>query len=143
MFWENSTHGINPHNVGMFDCGIENEEDLMAYIESTGIYCVEREEKYINFPPVNIMEYFERQYVEGKYYGNGAYKKIRVIPQIEDLQYLRTFKFEDMTFRGTEETMPDPLYERLAQRKNPAKKMLDMRKQGIIIQEIILEYGRI
>ncbi|MGN1165459.1 MAG: hypothetical protein ACI4S2_03405 [Lachnospiraceae bacterium] len=20
MFWENSTHGINPHNVGMFDC---------------------------------------------------------------------------------------------------------------------------
>lgn len=44
MFWENSTHGINPHNIGMFDCEIES---------------------------------------------------------IEDLDYLRTFKFEDLTFCGT------------------------------------------
>ena len=101
MFWENSTHGINPHNVGMFNCRLEREEDLLSYIESTSIYCVERGEKYINFPPVNIMEYFEKPYVEGEYYENGVYKNIRVVPQIEDLQYLRTFKFEDLTFRGT------------------------------------------
>ena len=31
MFWENSTHGINPHNVGMFECDLESEEDLLAY----------------------------------------------------------------------------------------------------------------
>lgn len=101
MFWENSTHGINPHNVGMFDCSLDSEEDLLSYIESTSIYCVERGEKYINFPPVNIMEYFEKPWVEGEYYENGVYKKIRVTPQIEDIQYLRTFKFEDLTFRGT------------------------------------------
>lgn len=40
MFWENSTHGINPHNVGMFADGLESEEDLLSYIESTSIYCV-------------------------------------------------------------------------------------------------------
>lgn len=97
MFWENSTHGINPHNVGMFDCSLDSEEDLLSYIESTSIYCVERGEKYINFPPVNIMEYFEKPWVEGEYYENGVYKKIRVTPQIEDIQYLRTFKFEDLT----------------------------------------------
>lgn len=101
MFWENSTHGINPHNIGMFDCRLEEEKDLLSYIESTSIYCVERGEKYINFPTVNIMEYFEKPYVDGEYYENGSYKYIRVIPQIEDLQYLRTFKFEDLTFRGT------------------------------------------
>lgn len=95
MFWENSTHGINPHNVGMFDCSLDSEEDLLSYIESTSIYCVERGEKYINFPPVNIMEYFEKPWVEGEYYENGVYKKIRVTPQIEDIQYLRTFKFEE------------------------------------------------
>lgn len=233
MFWENSTHGINPHNIGMFDCRIESEEDLLAYIESTSIYCVERGEKYINFPPVNIMEYFESPCVEGEYYEDGIYKNIRVIPQIGDLQYLRTFKFEDLTFRGTiefrsvccqpirdcmtvaafhlglknclyeldqllqqdhviyhhgytagelrkmfvheelpsfvdedrlyqlarevldlaaeglarrgygEACMLEPLYERLESKKNPAKRMLDMRKQGVDMQEIILEYGRV
>ena len=230
MFWENSTHGINPHNIGMFDCTFESEEDLLSYIESTSIYCVERGDKYINFSPVNIMEYFNRPYIEGEYYEDGAYKSIRINPQIDDLQYLRTFKFEDLTFRGTiefrsvccqpikdcmtvaafhlglknrlqkldellkqdhviyhrgytagelrkmfvrsqlpafvdveklyeliknilelakeglasrgygEESMLKPLFERTENKTNPAKRMLDLRKQGADIQDIILEY---
>lgn len=232
MFWENSTHGINQHNVGMFDCELESEEDLLSYIESTSIYCVERDEKYINFPPVNIIEYFDSPYVEGEYYENGIYRSIQVIPQIEDIQYLRTFKFEDLTFRGTiefrsvccqpikdcmtvaafhlglknrlqqldellaqdhviyhhgytagelrkmfvldelpffvdkenlyglvrkvlelakeglesrgygEECMLNPLFERLENRTNPAKRMLNLRKQGVDMQNIILEYAQ-
>lgn len=230
MLWENSTQGINPHNIGMFDCTFESEEDLLSYIESTSIYCVEREDKYINFSPVNIMEYFNRPYVEGEYYEDGAYKSIRINPQISDLQYLRTFKFEDLTFRGTiefrsvccqpikdcmtvaafhlglknrlqeldellkqdhviyhqgytagelrkmfvrselpafvdveklyelirnilelakeglvsrgygEESMLKPLFERMENKTNPAKRMLDLRKQGADIQDIIFEY---
>lgn len=232
MFWENSTHGINPHNIGMFDCSIDSEEELISYIASTSIYCVEREEKYINFPPIKIMEYFNSKYVEGEYYENGRYKKIQVIPQIEDLQYLRTFKFEDLTFRGTiefrsvccqpirdcmtvaafhlglknqleklnellnqdyiiyhqgytaselrkmflcdklpefvdkenlyelvrkvleiakeglkkrgygEECLLEPLFKRALNQTNPAKKVLDLRKQGVDIQNIILDYGQ-
>lgn len=232
MFWENSTHGINPHNIGMFDCSIDSEEELISYIASTSIYCVEREEKYINFPPIKIMEYFNSKYVEGEYYENGTYKKIQVIPQIEDLQYLRTFKFEDLTFRGTiefrsvccqpirdcmtvaafhlglknqleklnelltkdyiiyhqgytaselrkmflcdklpefvdkenlyelvrkvlevakeglekrgygEECLLEPLFKRALNQTNPAKKVLDLRKQGVDIQNIILDYGQ-
>lgn len=101
MFWENSTHGINPHNIGMFDAEIEDVDDLMAYIESTSMYCVEREGKYIHFPPVPVMEYFAKDSVEGQYYADGAYHKITVEPEIADLEYLRTFKFVDLTFRGT------------------------------------------
>ncbi|MDE7423357.1 MAG: glutamylcysteine synthetase [Lachnospiraceae bacterium] len=232
MFWENSTHGINPHNIGMFDCSIDSEEELISYIASTSIYCVEREERYINFPPIKIMEYFNSKYVEGEYYENGTYKKIQVIPQIEDLQYLRTFKFEDLTFRGTiefrsvccqpirdcmtvaafhlglknqleklnelltkdyiiyhqgytaselrkmflcdklpefvdkenlyelvrkvleiakeglekrgygEECLLEPLFKRALNQTNPAKKVLDLRKQGVDIQNIILDYGQ-
>ncbi|MCD7866614.1 MAG: glutamylcysteine synthetase [Clostridiales bacterium] len=101
MFWENSTHGLNPHNIGMFDCDLNSMEDLQAYIESTSLYCVERGEKYINFPPVCIMDYFERPSVLGEYYENGVYKETEVIPDLSDVKYLRTFKFEDLTFRGT------------------------------------------
>lgn len=232
MFWENSTHGINPHNVGMFECSLENEEDLRSYIESMSIYCVERGEKYINFPPIPIMEYFSRSYVEGEYYEHGIYKNIRVIPEIEDIQYLRTFKFEDLTFRGTiefrsvccqpirdcmtvaafhlglknrlkelselleqdhviyhhgytagelrklfvrrempsfvektaldglvrnvltlaknglesrgygEERMLEPLFERMEKRTNPAKRMLELRENGVDLEEIVMEYAR-
>lgn len=103
MFWEDSTHGINPHNIGMFDKEPESVEELQAYIESTSIYCVERDVKYINFPPVPILDYFQKESVTGEYYdvAQGIYKTIEVKPQLSDIDYLRTFKFEDLTFRGT------------------------------------------
>lgn len=101
MFWENSTHGINPHNIGMYDCEFSSVDDILAYIKTTSIYCAERDNKYINFPPINILDYFKKEFVEGEYYDNGEYKKIRIKPEPTDLQYLRTFKFEDLTFRGT------------------------------------------
>ncbi|SDB02455.1 glutamylcysteine synthetase [Eubacterium oxidoreducens] len=100
-FWENSMHGINPHNIGMFDCELKGIEDLQAYIESTSIYCVERDKKYINFKPINIIEYFAQEYVIGEYFDGEKYKEIKIIPRLEDINYLRTFKFEDLTFRGT------------------------------------------
>ena len=103
MFWENSTHGINPHNIGMYECDIENVDDILSYISSTSIYCVERGDKYINFEPINIVEYMTSDTIEGEYYENGGYKKISFTPEADDIKYLRTFKFEDLTFRGTVE----------------------------------------
>lgn len=103
MFWENSTHGINPHNIGMYELELRDADELLDYIESTSIYCVERGEKYINFPPIRITEYFNRPFVTGEYYDeeNREYREIRVVPELDDIRYLRTFKFEDLTFRGT------------------------------------------
>ncbi len=101
MMWENSTHGINPHNIGMFEKLPETMPELLAYIESTSMYCVMRDGRYINFPPIPVMEYFSRDYVTGEWLDGGVYKTVAFAPQIEDLNYLRTFKFEDLTFRGT------------------------------------------
>jgi len=66
MLWENSTHGVNQHNVGMYDCDINSVEDLLSYISTASIYCVEREGKYLNFPPVNILEYFTLDSLTGE-----------------------------------------------------------------------------
>jgi gamma-glutamylcysteine synthetase len=103
MLWENSTHGINPHNVGMYDTEFKTQDEVLDYLETTSIYCVERDDKYINFKPINIVEYLQSEAVEGEYYSNGEYKKITVIPCESDISYLRTFNFEDLTFRGTVE----------------------------------------
>ncbi len=101
MLWENSTHGINPHNIGMYDTLPETVEELEDYIASTSMYCVMRDGVYINFRPIPVMEYFSSDKVEGEYYKGGSYHKIDVVPELDDLAYLRTFKFEDLTFRGT------------------------------------------
>ena len=103
MFWENSTHGINPHNVGMYEVDFYSEEELLDYIESTSIYCVERGSRYINFEPIPILQYLREKEICGEYYDTEKeeYKKIRFAPEIGDLNYLRTFKFEDLTYRGT------------------------------------------
>lgn len=233
MFWENSTHGINPHNIGMYDCELSSVDDPLSYIETTSIYCVERGDKYINFAPIKITDYFSRSTIQGEYFDNGEYKEIIFEPRLEDLEYLRTFKFEDLTYRGTIEfrsvccqpikdsmtvaafhlglmnnldnlselmendsviyhhgynatelrklfvkvTLPDlfdnentyslakqvldlayeglaqrgfdeekllqPLYERINAKTNPAKTLLNLRKQNIALNDIILEYAKL
>ena len=101
MLWENSTHGINPHNVGMYDCDIRTEDDLLHYISTASIYCAEREGHYLCFPPVNILDYFTLGSLTGEYAENGKLHRMTFQPRPEDIAYLRTFKFEDLTFRGT------------------------------------------
>ena len=101
MFWENSTHGINPHNIGMYNCEFADIDDILSYIETTSIYCVERGDKYINFAPTRLDDYFSSDKITGEYFDNGEYREIEFAPQLSDLEYLRTFKFEDLTFRGT------------------------------------------
>ena len=101
MFWENSTHGINPHNIGMFDCEFSNSDEILDYIESCSLYCTDRDGKYINFPPVPVTEYFKKEKITGEYFADGEYHSIEIKPELSDLLYLRTFKFEDLTFRGT------------------------------------------
>jgi hypothetical protein len=50
---------------------------------------------------------------------------------------------EGLAKRGYgEEKMLLPLYERVEEENNPAKKMLLLRKQGVALQDIILEYGQ-
>ncbi len=101
IFWENSTHGINPKNIGMYDADFSSLDDVLAYISDTSIYCVERGEKYINFAPVKIVDYLRSDSVKGEYFDGSAYRETEIKPCVEDLAYLRTFKFEDLTYRGT------------------------------------------
>ena len=103
MFWENSTHGINPHNIGMYNYEFSSVEEVVSYIESSSVYCLERDDKYINFPPTELRIFFDKPHITGEYYDNGEYKTAEFSPRLEDIQYLRTFKFVDLTFRGTAE----------------------------------------
>ncbi len=103
MFWENSTHGINPHNIGMYEPVPTTMEELQRYIETTSLYCVMRDGKYIHFPPTYLRDYYAQETIQGKYHENGAYHTIEFKPALSDLDYLRTFKFEDITYRGTVE----------------------------------------
>ena len=101
--WEYSTHGINPHNIGMYDVDFKDLDDLEAYLESLNIYCVMRNGSYINFPTMNLQQYFKEDCVSGEVYSDGAYRQVDVRPCIEDIDYLRPFKFINLTFRGTVE----------------------------------------
>ena len=84
--WRESMHGLNPHNVDGFDIELGSVEELVSYIKSMSLYCLERDGRYINFTPLPLDEYF------------------------------RSFKFVDLTFRGTVElrsTCMQPISEAL------------------------------
>ena len=102
-FWKNSLHGLNRHNVDMYRVAFTSSEEISSYIKSMSLYCVERDGKYINFAPTRLEDYFSSDSVEGEYFSDGGYQTIRFAPRIEDLDYLRSFKFEDLTYRGTVE----------------------------------------
>lgn len=101
MFWQDSTHGINPHNVGMYDMELEDINDLLNYLASLNIYCTMRDGYYVNFPTMNVLDYFSMESVEGEYLKEGKCCKMEINPQLNDIEYLRSFKFLDLTFRGT------------------------------------------
>lgn len=101
MLWEHSMQGYNPHNIGMFDHRLNSIDELVEYIGTQSIYCTMRDGKYIDFTPIPVREYFMRDGVEGEYFDGKGYKTICIKPEAGDIEYLRTFKFEDLTFRGT------------------------------------------
>lgn len=103
ILWEYSTHGVNPHNIGGYDVDFKDLDDLQAYLESLNIYCVMRDGAYINFPSINLLDYYSREFVSGEIYCKGQYRKIDIRPCLEDINYLRPFKFINLTFRGTVE----------------------------------------
>ena len=101
--WEYSTHGVNPHNIGMYNVDFNDIDDLQSYLESLNMYCVMRNGSYINFESMNLLDFFSRKSILGEYYSNGEYNEISFQPSIDDIEYLRPFKFINLTFRGTVE----------------------------------------
>ena len=93
--------GFNPHNVGMFSHRLGGVDELIEYIKSQSVYCTMREGRYIDFRPVSVREFFTLDKVSGEYFDGRAYREVDFSPESGDLEYLRTFKFEDLTFRGT------------------------------------------
>lgn len=101
MLWENGMQGYNPHNIGMYDCELATVSDLLEYLSTTSIYCTEQDGKYINFTPAGIMDYMLSPQVTGEYFEDGKYHTVTFKPNSNDINYLRTFKFIDLTYRGT------------------------------------------
>ena len=62
-----------------------------------------RDGAYINFESINLLEYFNKEFIIGEIYNKNRYEKIEIKPNIIDIDYLRAFKFINLTFRGTVE----------------------------------------
>ncbi|MBQ4231745.1 MAG: glutamylcysteine synthetase [Lachnospiraceae bacterium] len=101
ILWEYSTHGINPRNVGIFEIPPRSIDEFIDYISYTSIFCTEREGMYPFFYPIPIAEYFDRETIDAEYFDGEDYSSVTITPQKSDLDYLRTYKFLDLTKRGT------------------------------------------
>ncbi|MBR4170101.1 MAG: glutamylcysteine synthetase [Kiritimatiellae bacterium] len=103
--WSKSLHGLNPHNCGMYGVTLRSLADIAGYLESTSIYCVERGERYINFAPMPFRDYVTQKTIVGEYWDGETkvHRRCLLSPSPADVAWLRPFKFEDLTQRGTVE----------------------------------------
>lgn len=102
-FWRQSLHGMNPHNVDMCRTVLHSTEEIVDYYASMSLYCLDRDGRYYNFRPTPLADYFSADSITGEYFENGAYHTDTFQPEISDLGCLRSFKFNDLTYRGTVE----------------------------------------
>ncbi len=102
-FWDSSMYGYNPHNVGMFDIELTDISELVEYIKGTSLFNVARNGKYIYFTPIPAELFFGLETVDGMVFDEEqkCFIPIQIQPEPSDLKYLRSYKFEDLTFRGT------------------------------------------
>ena len=103
QLWSHSLHGLNPHNCGMYGVTLRSLADLVGYLESTSIYCTERSGWYLNFEPVPLTEYIAKGTIVAEYWDGKAqmHRRCLFAPHAQDVAWLRPFKFEDLTQRGT------------------------------------------
>lgn len=99
--WVNSLQGLNPHNVGILRNELNTIDDLVDYIASMSMYCVERDGHYLYFTPMKAEEYFDADEVTGTYHTPEGKQQLTFKPKESDIVYLRSFKYVDLTFRGT------------------------------------------
>lgn len=101
MLWEHSTHGLNPHNIGVFEAVPGSVDELLEYLAGASLFCTMRGGKYVCFYPIPACDYFALESVTGEVFEGGAWRECTFRPEPGDLAYLRTYKFEDLTYRGT------------------------------------------
>ena len=87
----------------MYGVTLRSLADLVGYLESTSIYCTERSGWYLNFEPVPLTEYIAKGTIVAEYWDGKAqmHRRCLFAPHAQDVAWLRPFKFEDLTQRGT------------------------------------------
>ena len=99
--WRYSTQGYNPHNLGMYETVFHDLDEYIEYVKGQSIYCVGKGNKYYHFKPTPLREYVRTKAISGQYYENGEWHRELFQPEVSDIKDLRTFKFADLTYRGT------------------------------------------
>lgn len=100
-FWKHSLHGLNPRNVNGYGRVPESIDDIIDYIEGMSMYCLYRDGRYMNFRPTPLDTYFASDSIHAEYFDGEKYQDTEFRPLPADISDLRSFKFVDLTFRGT------------------------------------------
>lgn len=100
-FWRDSLHGLNPHNCGLYRLPFRRLKDIRSYLTTTSIYTVERDGRYVHFTPRPLQEYLLAETIDGEAVVPGGFERMTFTPRADDVRFLRPFKFEDLTYRGT------------------------------------------
>lgn len=99
--WGQSTQGYNQHNVGMFEYDLQSLDEYIEYVAGQSIYCTGKQGRYFHFKPTPLRDYIKTEKITGQFFADGAWHTADFRPEIEDIEHLRTFKFADLTYRGT------------------------------------------
>ena len=100
FFWEKSMHGYFNKNIGVYQEEFTTENDFLDYMLGTAMFSVMRDGEYCYFNPNTVEEYFSTELVTG-YTANETHDIVCIVPQKEDIQYHRSYHYQELTTRGT------------------------------------------
>jgi gamma-glutamylcysteine synthetase len=87
----------------MYETDFADLDEYLEYVAGQSMYCVGKGNRYFHFAPIPLRDYVQRERITGQYFADGAWHTADFRPEIADIAHLRTFKFADLTYRGTVE----------------------------------------
>ncbi|MGT2949532.1 gamma-glutamylcysteine synthetase, partial [Streptococcus devriesei] len=100
IFWENSMHGIFKENVGVNSRSFKTEDDFFNYLAGSAVFNAEREGELYYFEPIRVRDYLLKKDISA---WNLKGEKAILFPQEADLEYHRSYQYQNLTKRGTVE----------------------------------------
>lgn len=96
--WEASMHGLIPENVGLYPNDFATEQAFMDYQSRSSLFYTQRNGEYYYFEPIPLGSYLEQEEIQA-YDLSG--QLVYLQPEVTDLQYHRSYHYQELTKRGT------------------------------------------
>lgn len=101
VYYRDNTMGYNPLNVGTDSKWFTSTEDFLETQLNKSIFHVIRDNKYVFFKPLPLIDFFQEKYINGIVAFGSGVEFFSFTPEPTDIRFFRSYNHSALTSKGT------------------------------------------